>query len=215
MKLKLVAALIALTLAACGGPSGVITKTIEVPGPTVTVQVPGPVVEVPVVVPPVVIPPVTCQVWTTLSGNAALYQTANTNQYLPLTDSVKGDIEIGLQSLNLLQVSDDHLPFAAFMNTAAAGVTNNFSMKCAFQFEVKNAGAHKFVLTSDDGSQLFVNGSLRINNGGNHGMTSVTSSITLPVGTHDFSLRYYEGGGPKGLNLTVQAPAVVQPVQQL
>jgi hypothetical protein len=49
-------------------------------------------------------------------------------------------------------------------------------------------------LTSDDGSYLFVNGSLLINNGGDHGTYGVTQQISLNAGNTPFELEYWENG---------------------
>lgn len=178
-----------------------ITNTVEVP-----VEVPGPEriveVEVPVevMVPaPIVAPaPFQCQVF-------------KNHPSLPTTHEVKGDIELGLSSLTLPEVADDTLPFPSFIGTAAETVTNNFALRCDFEYEVTRAGSHKFSLTSDDGSELYINGSRVINNGGSHAMLLKTGTVTLPAGIHKLQVRYFEGGGPKGLSLTVQEPAITPP----
>lgn len=209
MKLFSVLALVSsIVLAGCG------EDVREVPGPTVTVEVPGPTVEVLVPVPAPAEKAVICQVWTSLS-NPALSQVANTSQYLALTHSVKGDMQIGLDSISFTPEADDTKAFAEFAGTDASAVANNFSMKCNFKFEVTNAGAHVFSLDSDDGSRLLVNGAQIIDNGGAHGMTLKTGTVTLPVGIHQMQVLFYEGNGPKGLTLKVQRPAIVQPQEDL
>jgi len=182
-------------LGACG-------KRVErIPGETITVEVPGPTVEVPVevlvpVYPPAA-PPVTCQVFKNWNVTT-----------LPTTHQVKGDIEIGLQSMTLTPQDNDLLPFNEFLGTDASLVTNSFALRCNFKFEVTNIGNHVFTLESDDGSELYVNGSRIINNGGAHGMLIKTGTVNLPLGIHDMQVRYYEGNGPKGLNLSVQRPVI-------
>jgi len=188
-----------ILLAACGTEVREVEKVVEVPGPEVIVPVPTPYTPE--------VPPVTCQIWTSLS-NPALSQTAGTSQYLALVNSVKGDLEIGLQNLTLTNQPDDTLPFDEFVDTEAETITSNFSMRCQFLFEVTVSGNHVFTIDSDDGSQLFINGVRVIDNGGAHAIVSKSATVNLPVGIHSMRVLYYEGSGPKALSVKVQRPPV-------
>lgn len=204
--------IVIINLIGCGaGP-----KVIEVPGPstTVEVEVPGPTVEVLVPVEPEEEPAVTCQVFTDLSSSL-ISQTNNTSKFLPLIHSVKGDIEIGLESMTLTEQSNDSLSFDEFIGTDAEEVTKNFALRCNFEFEVKNVGTHTFSLNSDDGSQLYVNGVKVVDNGGSHGMTLKTGNVSLPIGIHSMMVLYYQGNGVKGLEVSVKRPALIQPEEDL
>lgn len=69
---------------------------------------------------------------------------------------------------------------------------------------VSAAGSKSFTLNSDDGSELFIDGSLVVNDGGPHGPNTVTSSATLTAGTHTFEVKFFECcGGPSGVDLTL------------
>ena len=63
---------------------------------------------------------------------------------------------------------------------------------------------YTFQLTSDDGSHLYLDDSLIINNGGTHGPATKTGAISLTEGPHDLSLRYMDAGGLKVLFLRWQ-----------
>ncbi len=63
-------------------------------------------------------------------------------------------------------------------------------------------GLYAFGLDSDDGSLLFIDGSLVVDNGGPHPPTIVNGSAILTAGIHDFEVQFYEDfGGESGVNL--------------
>jgi len=148
---------------------------------------------------PVETSPVICQVFTTWNKTT-----------LPTAHQVKGNLEIELDSMSLGVESNSSMPFQAFLNTDAFDVVSNFALRCSLSFEVKTNGNHVFSLESDDGSELYLNGTRIINNGGAHAMQLKTKTVNLTQGVHELRVHYYQGSGVKGLNLTVQEPAIVQ-----
>jgi DNA-binding beta-propeller fold protein YncE len=62
-------------------------------------------------------------------------------------------------------------------------------------------GLYKLGTNSDDGSLLFVDGGLVVDNGGLHGARYVEGSLNLTAGYHDFELRYFQDGGSRALDL--------------
>jgi hypothetical protein len=54
------------------------------------------------------------------------------------------------------------------------------------------AGSYTFTLVSDDGSQLFIDGALVVNNGGAHGPATVPADALLTAGLHPFRVDFYE-----------------------
>lgn len=80
---------------------------------------------------------------------------------------------------------------------------NNFAVRCQGQIVVTESGYYSFELTSDDGSMLYIGGSLVVNNNGNHGAVTVTGAKLLERGVHSFRLDYAQtGGGSQALILT-------------
>jgi hypothetical protein len=66
------------------------------------------------------------------------------------------------------------------------------------------AGTQTFTLASDDGSQLFVDGVLAIDNGGAHGPGTVSQTLALTPGLHSFEVQFFECcGGNSGVDLTI------------
>jgi len=60
-----------------------------------------------------------------------------------------------------------------------------------------------FRLSSDDGSNLYIDNVLAVNNDGNHAMTSVVGSLSLGQGWHPFKLNYMQTL-PTNLGLTLE-----------
>lgn len=61
------------------------------------------------------------------------------------------------------------------------------------EFEVRKEGRYGFRLLSDDGSQLYIDDSLVIDNDGTHGPLSMSSSMSLSAGRHRFRVKYFQG----------------------
>ncbi len=76
--------------------------------------------------------------------------------------------------------------------------------------KVDTASDYEFILTSDDGSALFVNGDLVINNDGLHGARTVKGDLKLPAGSHQINLLYFNYTGGHALKATLQPGGGVQ-----
>jgi hexosaminidase len=76
--------------------------------------------------------------------------------------------------------------------------------------KVPESGVYSFYLTSDDGSGLIIGDETVVDNDGFHGLTEVSGQIALEAGYHPLTLLYFQAGGGKGLQLTVQAPGQEQ-----
>jgi hypothetical protein len=71
---------------------------------------------------------------------------------------------------------------------------------------VEKDGDYSFTLDSDDGSLLFIDGNLAVDNSGAHSPASTTSTVPLTAGDHPIEVQYYEAFGyPAELILTLPA----------
>jgi len=57
------------------------------------------------------------------------------------------------------------------------------------------SGSYRFITTSDDGSWLYVDGRLIVDNGGRHGAHSSAGTIHLERGVHAIFVKYFQDGG--------------------
>lgn len=76
------------------------------------------------------------------------------------------------------------------------GVTDRFewfAIDYNGRIMLPQAGTYTFRLTSDDGSKLFIDGELVIDNDGVHGPGAIDGEATLSAGIHDVRVQYFQG----------------------
>jgi hypothetical protein len=88
----------------------------------------------------------------------------------------------------------------------AGGPVNNFAARFTGDVTVTTAGAYTFHLTSDDGSELFVDGVRVIDNDFLQAATQRSATVSLGAGTHAVEVRYYEAGGFASVDLDWTGP---------
>lgn len=73
--------------------------------------------------------------------------------------------------------------------------------------EINTAGAYTFFASSDDGSRIFIDGQLVMNNDGGKGSADLSSApIFLSTGLHDIRIDYVNGSGGGNINLGYAGP---------
>ncbi len=68
------------------------------------------------------------------------------------------------------------------------------------------SGKYTFYVASDDGSRIYLNDKLLVNNDGLHGMSEKSASVDLSAGLHDLVVTYFDNGGGDGLKVTWSGP---------
>jgi len=69
---------------------------------------------------------------------------------------------------------------------------------------VAQAGTYQFTLNSDDGSMLYLDNILVVNNGGPHPPQVMSGSAILAAGLHSLRVEFFEDfGGPSGVDLSL------------
>lgn len=82
-----------------------------------------------------------------------------------------------------------------------------FSLNFNFKVNVEKAGEYTFIINSDDGSKLFIDGQLVIDHDGQHSPQEKDGKVTLTAGSHIFNLQYFQGPANKiALELFWKAP---------
>jgi Ca2+-binding RTX toxin-like protein len=80
----------------------------------------------------------------------------------------------------------------------------NYAADYQANLSIATAGTYGFSLNSDDGSALYIDGALVVNDDGAHGAVTVSGQVALTAGTHAVEVRYFQAGG--GQTLTLTAP---------
>ena len=88
-----------------------------------------------------------------------------------------------------------NIPLTAF-NEGFPGVTNRFewfALDYRGRFWIEKPAEYTFSLTSDDGSKLYINDDLLIDNDGQHVPVTKTGAVNLSRGIHRIRVSYFQG----------------------
>jgi len=81
-----------------------------------------------------------------------------------------------------------------------------FQFKC--MIDIPKDGDYTFSLASDDGSKLFLDNKMLINNDGVHGTIELNGKMTLTRGKHKLEVWYFQSGGPSDLLVSLEGPGL-------
>jgi len=109
----------------------------------------------------------------------------------------------------------------ANLNTTRNSTSKNFDITVAdsaFNFAIvwkgfinlRAEGKYTFYTTSDDGSQLFIDSMLIVDNDGLHLMRERSSARVLTAGLHLIELKYFNKLGGKGLLVSYAGPNILK-----
>lgn len=76
-----------------------------------------------------------------------------------------------------------------------------FSIKWEGYIQISKKGFYKFATRSDDGSQVYINGRIIVDNGGRHPLRYVSSNILLDKGLYRIKIIYFDSGGESVMEL--------------
>ncbi|MBI5774615.1 MAG: trypsin-like peptidase domain-containing protein [Verrucomicrobia bacterium] len=97
---------------------------------------------------------------------------------------------------------------AATLDTAALAGERKQDFALLFEgfLRIPSAGLHRIILRSDDGSRLLLNGTLLVDNDGNHGSMDIGRRVRLAAGLHAIRLEYFQASSSQELKLLFEAP---------
>jgi len=72
---------------------------------------------------------------------------------------------------------------------------DHFAAQWTGKIEIKTSGDYNFTTASDDGSYLWIDGELIVNNGGLHALEEKQGSVFLGEGLHDLKVEFFETDG--------------------
>lgn len=82
------------------------------------------------------------------------------------------------------------------------GFSSNFFLDFDVAMQVAKAGTYYFMVSSDDGFRLKIDGKSVCEHPGDRPMQETGCRVVLEQGRHLFALNYFQGGGPMGLQVT-------------
>jgi alpha-L-arabinofuranosidase len=85
---------------------------------------------------------------------------------------------------------------------------NNFGVLYEGYIKIPEKGVYTFYTTSDDGTVLFVDGKMIVNNDGRHAPLEKSGFASLGTGYHTLKLLYFQAGGGLELSAAIKGPGM-------
>lgn len=83
---------------------------------------------------------------------------------------------------------------------------DRFALRFTGTIHIPRSGRYTFSIASDDGSRIYVDDKLLVNNDGLHGMSEKSGAVELTAGQHSFVVTYFDNGGGDGLAVNWAGP---------
>ena len=87
-------------------------------------------------------------------------------------------------------------------------VKHQFGIQFSSSIKINSRGEYHFYLLSDDGSRLYINNTLVVDNDGGHGAIERKGSISLQPGFHKITLDYHNQQGGAWLDAFYKGPGI-------
>ncbi|HEX9795054.1 MAG TPA: PA14 domain-containing protein [Planctomycetota bacterium] len=110
-------------------------------------------------------------------------------------------------------------PDFAGLEPAGTGTSDRFALieggeRFGMRYEglvaIPQSGTWRFSTTSDDGSRLWIDGVLVVNNDGTHAMQERSGEVELAAGTHAIVVTMFEYSGGEGLAVHWEGPGIAK-----
>ena len=96
---------------------------------------------------------------------------------------------VSIRSINVENCTEN------FSNT---NLNTDFYVRWTGSVKIDKAAKYKFAVESDDGSRMYVDGKLVVNNPGSHPMQKAAGEIELAPGQHQIKIEFFQGNGEMG-----------------
>jgi hypothetical protein len=91
-----------------------------------------------------------------------------------------------------------------------SGLSDKVAARCTGTLRLTATGTYTFYLTASDGANLYIDGTLRVNNDGLHDVRERSASVSLSAGEHTVQVDYYEATGTAALLLEIAGPGIAR-----
>lgn len=92
------------------------------------------------------------------------------------------------------------------MNVPQRKEPDAFALRFTGNIMIPTAGKYQFFVASDDGSRIYIDDKLLVNNDRLQGMTEQSGTIELTPGAHQIMVTYFDNGGGDGLAVSWKGP---------
>jgi hypothetical protein len=108
---------------------------------------------------------------------------------------------------------DAHLNWEATAEKfAGTDLEDHFYVRWAGLIRVPKDAKYTLYSESDDGSRLWIDGKLVVDNGGLHPMEEKSGEVEMKAGDHEFKVDLFENDGEVGLKVSWEAPGMAKEI---
>jgi putative heme-binding domain-containing protein len=113
---------------------------------------------------------------------------------------------VARETLSSLKPTDSGIVPAIVMDVPQRKQADDFALRFTGIIHVPTSGKYTFSIASDDGSRIYLDDKILIDNDGLHGMSEKSSTIDLQAGSHPLIVTYFDNGGGDGLQVAWSGP---------
>ena len=134
---------------------------------------------------------------------------------LPITKVSKDELESGLIGKYYYNIECIGTPFLSKVEDNAISFTYNDETKKPYRspfgiewegyLHITQKGVYQFATKSDDGSVVYINGNLVVDNDDLHAMRHISGVVSLDEGFHHVRVKYFDGGGRRRYGIIMDA----------
>ncbi len=114
--------------------------------------------------------------------------------------------DVAIETLDKMTPQGTGIVPAIVMNVPQRIMEDRFALRFTGHLRTPTAGKYTFSISSDDGSRIYLDDQLLINNDGLHGMVNKDASVDLTAGSHKLVVTYFDNGGGDGLDVSWEGP---------
>ena len=87
---------------------------------------------------------------------------------------------------------------------------DRFALRFTGYVKIENSAIYNWFIASDDGSKLYIDDELIIDNDGDHGTVEKQGKMALKKGYHTIRVDYFDSGGGNELKVSIQGPGTAK-----
>ncbi|MEY2988303.1 MAG: hypothetical protein RJB13_1824 [Pseudomonadota bacterium] len=111
---------------------------------------------------------------------------------------------------NFNQLTPQKTGIISHFKTSVRTRNVHYGMRFRGVIQIARAGTYTFFTDSDDGSRLWINGKLIVNNGGLHTRRERSGKIALPAGKHNIRVDYFQSTKASKLLVKYRGPGILK-----
>lgn len=113
---------------------------------------------------------------------------------------------VALETLAAIRPTASGLVPEIIMEVPQRKEPDDFALRFIGNLTIPKTGKYTFFIASDDGSRVYIDDELLIDNDGLHGMSERNSAVDLAAGPHRIAITYFDNGGGDGLQVAWSGP---------